>query len=126
MPKNISSKQSAQEQRAEQAEQEFLTSLAAMPIEVLKIKRVIIELETPEVSLLHREMHEWIETMFTQALTPRELKIARLRFFEEETLEEIGKTFRITRERVRFYEGKIYRKIRRFLLQTGQRKNPFT
>ena len=52
-----------------------------------------------------------------QTLTPREEMVLRLRFGLEDgrsrTLEEVGKTFNVTRERIRQIEAKALRKLRR-------------
>ena len=49
-------------------------------------------------------------------LTPREEKVLRLRFGIEDgrsrTLEEVGKEFNVTRERIRQIEAKALRKLR--------------
>jgi RNA polymerase primary sigma factor len=49
-------------------------------------------------------------------LTPREARIIRLRFGLEQgrphTLEEVGKKFGLTRERIRQIEGKALRRLR--------------
>ena len=51
-----------------------------------------------------------------QTLTPREAKVLRLRFGLEDgrsrTLEEVGKEFNVTRERIRQIEAKALRKLR--------------
>ena len=51
-----------------------------------------------------------------QALTPREAKVLRMRFGIEmstdHTLEEVGKQFDVTRERIRQIEAKALRKLR--------------
>ncbi len=51
-----------------------------------------------------------------QSLTPREAKVLRLRFGLEDgrprTLEEVGKEFNVTRERIRQIEAKALRKLR--------------
>ncbi|WP_431268508.1 sigma-70 family RNA polymerase sigma factor [Dankookia sp. P2] len=53
-------------------------------------------------------------------LTPREERILRMRFGigmeRDHTLEEVGKTFNVTRERIRQIEAKALKK-----LQNGQR-----
>ena len=50
------------------------------------------------------------------SLTPREEKIIRLRFGLEDgaehTLEEVGQSFAVTRERIRQIEAKALRKMR--------------
>lgn len=49
-------------------------------------------------------------------LTPREAKVLKLRFGLEDgksrTLEEVGKEFQVTRERIRQIEAKALRKLR--------------
>jgi RNA polymerase primary sigma factor len=49
-------------------------------------------------------------------LTPREEKIIRMRFGlddgSEHTLEEVGQSFAVTRERIRQIEAKALRKLR--------------
>ena len=49
-------------------------------------------------------------------LTPREAKVLKLRFGLEDgrtrTLEEVGKEFEVTRERIRQIEAKALRKLR--------------
>ena len=49
-------------------------------------------------------------------LTPREEKVLRLRFGLEDgrtrTLEEVGREFNVTRERIRQIEAKALRKLR--------------
>ena len=56
-------------------------------------------------------------------LTPREEQILRLRFAIDQktdcTLEEVGKRFAVTRERIRQIEAKTLRKLR----QTGRSRN---
>jgi RNA polymerase primary sigma factor len=67
-----------------------------------------------------------------ESLTPREAKVLRMRFGIEmntdHTLEEVGKQFDVTRERIRQIEAKALRKLRhptrserlRSFLETGQ------
>ncbi len=54
-------------------------------------------------------------------LTPREEKVIRLRYGLEDgrcrTLEEVGETFQITRERIRQIEAKALRKLKRYSKQ---------
>lgn len=61
--------------------------------------------------LLREQLSEVLDT-----LTPREEKVLRLRFGLEDgrsrTLEEVGKEFNVTRERIRQIEAKALRKLR--------------
>ena len=60
-------------------------------------------------------LREHIEEVM-QTLTPREAKVLKLRFGLEDgrmrTLEEVGKEFNVTRERIRQIEAKALRKLR--------------
>ncbi len=62
-------------------------------------------------TLLKEQLSEVLQT-----LTPREEKVLRLRFGLEDgrsrTLEEVGKEFNVTRERIRQIEAKALRKLR--------------
>ncbi len=62
-------------------------------------------------TLLREQLGEVLDT-----LTPREEKVLRLRFGLEDgrsrTLEEVGKEFNVTRERIRQIEAKALRKLR--------------
>jgi RNA polymerase primary sigma factor len=53
-----------------------------------------------------------------QTLTPREQRVLQLRFGLEDgrsrTLEQVGKEFNVTRERIRQIEAKAIRKLRHF------------
>ena len=67
--------------------------------------------EAASYSLLKEQLMEVLAT-----LTPREEKVLRLRFGLEDgrtrTLEEVGKEFNVTRERIRQIEAKALRKLR--------------
>ena len=67
--------------------------------------------EAASFSLLKEQLMEVLNT-----LTPREEKVLRLRFGLEDgrtrTLEEVGKEFNVTRERIRQIEAKALRKLR--------------
>ena len=104
--------------------------------EILKISQEPVSLETPigeeedshlgdfipdndalapadaaSMSLLKEQLSEVLKT-----LTPREEKVLSLRFGLEDgnpkTLEEVGKEFNVTRERIRQIEAKALRKLR--------------
>ena len=67
--------------------------------------------EAASQTLLKEQLAEVLKT-----LTPREEKVLRLRFGLEDgrprTLEEVGKEFNVTRERIRQIESKALRKLR--------------
>ena len=67
--------------------------------------------EAASQTLLKEQLDEVLKT-----LTPREEKVLRLRFGLEDgrprTLEEVGKEFNVTRERIRQIEAKALRKLR--------------
>ena len=67
-------------------------------------------------------LREHIEDVM-QTLTPREAKVLKLRFGLQDgrmrTLEEVGREFQVTRERIRQIEAKALRKLRHCLLYTS-------
>ena len=67
--------------------------------------------EAASQTLLKEQLADVLKT-----LTPREEKVLRLRFGLEDgrprTLEEVGKEFNVTRERIRQIEAKALRKLR--------------
>jgi RNA polymerase primary sigma factor len=71
--------------------------------------------ESPLDSLLSTNLKEVVNTVL-DTLTDREARILRLRFGLEDgnefTLEEVGKDFEVTRERIRQIEAKALRKLR--------------
>jgi RNA polymerase primary sigma factor len=108
----------------------------AMVRKVLKIMRTPISLETPigeegdsqlsdliedrtgvspAEAVIHGNLKERTEHVL-RTLSPREEKIIRMRFGledgSEHTLEEVGRSFDVTRERIRQIEAKALRKLR--------------
>lgn len=69
----------------------------------------------PQDSAAYTLLKEQLEEVM-QTLTPREAKVLKLRFGLEDgkarTLEEVGKEFMVTRERIRQIEAKALRKLR--------------
>ncbi|MGH7866591.1 MAG: sigma-70 family RNA polymerase sigma factor, partial [Candidatus Dormibacteraceae bacterium] len=67
--------------------------------------------EAASVALLHNEVENILDT-----LTPRERRVLQLRFGlidgHQRTLEEVGRRFGVTRERIRQIEAKALRKLR--------------
>ncbi|MBI2060208.1 MAG: RNA polymerase sigma factor RpoD [Nitrospirae bacterium] len=70
---------------------------------------------SPEQASEKRDMHDQIQRALGQ-LTPREERVLRLRFGlgvdSDHTLEEVGRDFQVTRERIRQIEAKALRKLR--------------
>jgi len=74
-------------------------------------EHVMVPADAATFTLLHEQLLEVLET-----LTDREQKVLKLRFGLEDghprTLEEVGKEFNVTRERIRQIEAKALRKLR--------------
>ena len=69
----------------------------------------------PNDAALYESMRDVVKEVL-DSLTPREAKVLRMRFGVEmssdHTLEEVGKQFDVTRERIRQIEAKALRKLR--------------
>jgi RNA polymerase primary sigma factor len=74
-------------------------------------RKIASPVDTASYQLLKEQISSVLDT-----LTPREQKVLRLRFGLEDgrghTLEEVGKEFKVTRERIRQIEAKALRKLR--------------
>ena len=74
-------------------------------------EHVMVPAEAAAFTLLHEQLMEVLDT-----LTEREQKVLKLRFGLEDgrprTLEEVGREFNVTRERIRQIEAKALRKLR--------------
>ena len=72
--------------------------------------------KSPEKLAGESQIREQIESLLTSTLDAREEKVIRLRFGlddgDPKTLEEVGKMFNITRERIRQIEAKALNKLR--------------
>ena len=73
------------------------------------------ELLSPDDAAANQLLREELESMIDE-LAPREREVLRLRFGLEDghpyTLEEVGRRFGVTRERIRQIEAKALRKLR--------------
>lgn len=73
--------------------------------------QVAVPADAATFTMLHEQLMEVLDT-----LTDREQKVLRLRFGLDDgrprTLEEVGKVFKVTRERIRQIEAKALRKLR--------------
>jgi RNA polymerase primary sigma factor len=83
-----------------------------------KVRKVFIEdtsVESPIDSATTESLRETTHSVLA-GLTPREAKVLRMRFgidmTTDHTLEEVGKQFDVTRERIRQIEAKALRKLR--------------
>src|ERR1035437_6873970 len=74
-------------------------------------KEIITPSEAANITMLRKEMEDVLDS-----LTPRERRVLQLRFGlidgHQRTLEEVGKRFGVTRERIRQIEAKSLRKLR--------------
>jgi len=74
-------------------------------------RKIMSPFETASNELRKDQISDVLDT-----LTPREQRVLRLRFGLEDgrsrTLEEVGKEFKVTRERIRQIEAKALRKLR--------------
>ena len=72
---------------------------------------------SPLEDLEHKELKSLIDNALSSALSNREEIVVRMRFGidedKEHTLEEVGKQFSVTRERIRQIEVKALKKLRR-------------
>ena len=74
-----------------------------------------LEFEIPQQELSRRQAREAVETLLS-SLPPQVAKVLRMRFgigrSEEMTLEEVGKSFGVTRERIRQIESSGLKKLK--------------
>jgi len=104
--------------------------------EIIKVSKLPISLESPVGEEENSQLGDFIEDRnalppvdaatkqllkeqideVLSTLTPREQRVLRLRFGLEDgrsrTLEEVGREFKVTRERIRQIEAKVLRKLR--------------
>ena len=70
---------------------------------------------SPVDAVMHVNLREQTQSVL-KTLTPREEKVLKMRFGmgggSEHTLEEVGQSFTVTRERIRQIESKALRKLR--------------
>jgi RNA polymerase primary sigma factor len=128
------------QEKGREATAEELSEILEMPVDkvrkVIKIAKEPISMETPIGDDEDSHLGDFIEdgnilspldsatvngltntvTNLLEGLTPREAKVLRMRFGidmnTDHTLEEVGKQFDVTRERIRQIEAKALRKLR--------------
>ena len=132
----ISSKGAAIEQKGDDEIAEKLGITSEKVHEIMKIAQDPVSLETPIGEEEDSHLGDFVEDMDSPApsdsasysllreqlcnilktLTPREEQVLKLRFGfvdgKARTLEEVGKEFEVTRERIRQIEAKALRKLR--------------
>jgi len=74
-----------------------------------------VKAESPSEAVISRDLGDQLEKLLA-TLTPREEKVLRMRFgigrATDHTLEEVGRDFSVTRERIRQIEAQALRKLR--------------
>ncbi len=128
------------QEKGREATAEELSEILEMPVDkvrkVIKIAKEPISMETPIGDDEDSHLGDFIEdgnilspldsatvngltntvTSLLEGLSPREAKVLRMRFGidmnTDHTLEEVGKQFDVTRERIRQIEAKALRKLR--------------
>lgn len=68
-------------------------------------------LPDPEHQIVQNEIHDLIDRTL-KTLTKREEQVLKLRFEDDQTLEQVAQVFGVTRERIRQVEAKALRKMR--------------
>ena len=88
---------------------------AKRKIRILAISSKIARSVSPSDAVINLNLREQTATVL-KTLTPREEKVIKMRFGlgdgSEHTLEEVGQSFAVTRERIRQIEAKALRKLR--------------
>lgn len=78
-----------------------------------------IESPSPEELMFRDDRHRFLLEIMHKCLSPREIKIMCMRYGfydgEPKTLEEIGVTFNVTRERIRQIENHAIRKLKGYM-----------
>ena len=71
----------------------------------------LVTVKLPKNTVIPDDMEETVERVMTETLSEKELSILKLRACEYNTLEDVGKLYDVTRERIRQIEAKILRKL---------------
>ena len=92
-----------------------------------EIGDLIEDTESPsaEELMIIDDRHRFLLEAMRKCLSPREMKIMCMRYGfsdgEPKTLEEIGITFNVTRERIRQIESKAIRRLKGYMIRNGIR-----
>lgn len=86
------------------------------------VDRVVSDSEGAEATSLREDANQYLDVMLANALTARERKVIEMRFgktCDKMTLEDVGESMSITRERVRQIESKALRKLAMYARNAG-------
>ena len=86
------------------------------------VDRVVSDSEGAEATSLREDASQYLDVMLANALTARERKVIEMRFgktCDKMTLEDVGESMSITRERVRQIESKALRKLAMYARNAG-------
>ena len=89
------------------------------------VDRVVSDSEGAEATSLREDASQYLDVMLANALTARERKVIEMRFgktCDKMTLEDVGESMSITRERVRQIESKALRKLAMYARNAGINK----
>ena len=92
-----------------------------------EIGDLIEDTESPsaEELMIRDERHRFLLEIMHKCLSPREIKVMCMRYGfyngEPKTLEEIGVTFNVTRERIRQIENHALRRLKGYMIRNGIR-----
>ena len=90
----------------------FVQITKGIPVELLSNASLIYELPVPpDEQILRREYEEAVAFVFS-TLTEQQVVVLHERFVNDKTLEEIGATYGVRRERIRQIESKAMRLLR--------------
>ena len=88
---------------------------------------LIEDTESPsaEELMIRYDRHRFLLEIMHKCLSPREIKVMCMRYGfyngEPKTLEEIGVTFNVTRERIRQIENHALRRLKGYMIRNGIR-----
>lgn len=92
-----------------------------------EIGDLIEDTESPsaEELMIRDDRHRFLLEIMCKSLSPREIKVMCMRYGfydgEPKTLEEIGVTFNVTRERIRQIENHALRRLKGYMIRNGIR-----
>lgn len=101
------------------AVREIKKTTAEVRVDAADVLLLTQESVSPFRMLASGEEADAVNAAISSVLTPREEAVVRRRFFDDETLEEIGDDFEIHRERTRQIQNQALNKLKRELERKG-------